>query len=193
MCQFVGEYFRNKRVNICLINVRNEDLSRQLSDGEIDFAFTSSILSCVGSYFVEQHYLPVSLICQPGLVTRFSRNIAPITFADWIGYLVELPLDLILPSHHLKLREETDRFCSRNLIRKSTVFVSSSISSIIRIASEGLGFALLPRAYAIDASNLKRIHLLGPKEGFWQSSIFIASRDKQMLGQVSHLLKSFSI
>ncbi|MEY2987340.1 MAG: hypothetical protein RJB13_861 [Pseudomonadota bacterium] len=160
-----------------LIRCNNEDAQVNLANGNLDFVFSASIPSETPQFLVKTFELPVHIIAQYGSLSSTFRRVTDYSSSEFSRILDALPVDLVLPSQGFTLRNEIDSYLARRLIRKHCRLESSSLSSIIRVVAEGVGFSFLPSLYAEDAMRLKRVHCIGPKSGFWKSCLAVTAQD----------------
>ncbi|MFL5783643.1 MAG: LysR family transcriptional regulator [Bacteriovoracaceae bacterium] len=81
--------------------------------------------------------------------------------------------DLIVPTKDTKLGEEFQTFRRKHGFKKNIVLESNIVSCLVRFVASGSGCAFLPLPYVKSSLYQDRIHLLGPREGFWKHSIYI--------------------
>jgi LysR family transcriptional activator of nhaA len=81
--------------------------------------------------------------------------------------------DLIVPTKDTKLGEEFQSFRRKHGFKKNIVLESNIVSCLVRFVASGSGCAFLPLPYVKSSLYQDRIHLLGPREGFWKHSIYI--------------------
>ena len=179
---------------IQLIRCTSEDAQVNLANGNLDFVFSSNI-GRKAQFLYKSFELPVHIIAQYGSLSSTFRRITDYTGSEFSRILDALPIDLVLPAHGITLRNEIDSYLARRLIRKHCRIESSSLSSLIRVVAEGIGFSFLPSLYAEDAMRLKRVHCIGPKSGFWKSNLMIAAQDsvrnKNIIKNITKKIASF--
>lgn len=158
----------------------NDESFRLLENESLDITFSGRFPCDHSGFFVRHFELPVYLTSQYGALPAVERNLADLSITEITRRIELLPWDLILPSSGSILREETNTFLTKRLIRKNPRFESSSIASVIRAIAEGIGFGFLPGVYCEDASRLKRVQLTGPKNGFWRTNLVVAARDNAL-------------
>lgn len=174
--------------SIQLVRCTHEDSVRLIQGGSLDLTFAGKFPRNHSGLFVRHFELPVYLISQYGTLSSVDRNFSDLAINEATRKLELLNHDLVLPSSGSILREETDAFLARRLIRKRIRFESSSIASIIRAIAEGIGIGFLPGVYCEDAIRLKRVQISGPKLGFWKSSLIVAARDSASTKRLSRII-----
>ncbi len=180
---------------VTMTRCTNEESFLLLENESLDLTFAGRFPRDHSGFFVRHFELPVYLTSQYGALPAVDRNFADLSISEMTRRIELLPWDLILPSSGSILREETDTFLTRRLIRKNPRFESSSIASVIRAIAEGIGFGFLPGVYCEDALRLKRVQLTGPKNGFWKSSLVVAAREttlaKGLIPTIAQSVQSF--
>jgi len=94
---------------------------------------------------------------------------------------------LVLPTEDLKLRLEIDRFMKKNHVRPSVIFESNILACTVRAIREGVGCGFVPMPYIAEDFKRKLVSVLGPKQGFWQHSIYFFQNQSSQDGVVQHL------
>lgn len=78
-----------------------------------------------------------------------------------------------MPSRHTKLREKTDKFLGRNLIKGRVVFECENLDSLTRSVKEETGMAFLPIVHIQREIQNKTLYSIGPKDGLWRHSLWL--------------------
>jgi DNA-binding transcriptional LysR family regulator len=173
---------------IKVVRCTHEESVRFLQNGNLDLTFAGRFPRNHSGLFVRHFELPVYLISQYGALSAAERNFNDVS-ANEVSRKIELfDWDLVLPTAGSIIREETDSFMARKLIRKHIRFESSSIASIIRAVAEGMGIGFLPGVYCEDAIRLKRVQMSGPKQGFWKSSLVVVARESSNTKRLAKIL-----
>lgn len=196
--EIMAEHIANEQSGLSdtvqLIRCTNESAQVNLANGSLDFIFSASLATETPQFLYKSFELPVHIIAQYGSLSSTFKRISDYSSNEFSRTLDALPVDLVLPSQGVTLRNEIDSYLARRLIRKTCRIESSSLSSIIRVVAEGIGFSFLPSLYAEDAMRLKRVQCFGPKSGFWKSNLVIAaqdsSRNKSIIRSISKRILS---
>lgn len=108
--------------------------------------------------------------------------------------LLSIDEPLVLPSEELKLRTEISRFLKKNTVSSSIIFESNILSCVVRAIREGVGCGFVPLPYIAEDFRRKQVSVLGPKQGFWQHSLYFyqshSSRDN-VAQQLSQIMKGY--
>lgn len=178
-----------------LVRCTHESAQVNLANGQLDFVFSARVEKGASQFLCKNFDFPVHLVAQYGSLSSIFKRISDYTSVEFSRALDALPVDLVLPTQGMILRNEIDSYLARRLIRKSCKLESSSLSSIIRVVAEGIGFSFLPSLYAEDAMRLKRVQCFGPKAGFWKSSFVLAAQDsarnKSIIKTISKKILSY--
>jgi len=196
--EIMAEHIANEQSGLSdtvqLIRCTNESAQVNLANGSLDFIFSASLATETPQFLYKSFELPVHIIAQYGSLSSTFKRISDYSSYEFSRTLDALPVDLVLPSQGVTLRNEIDSYLARRLIRKTCRIESSSLSSIIRVVAEGIGFSFLPSLYAEDAMRLKRVQCFGPKSGLWKSNLVIAaqdsSRNKSIIRSISKRILS---
>lgn len=195
MSDHITSDYSGSSESVQLVRCSNESAQVNLANGSFDFVFSAHLRKEAPQFLFKSFELPVHLIAQYGSLSSIFRRVSEFSGAEFSRMLDALPMEMVLPTQGLALRNEIDSYLAHRLIRKTCKFESSSLSSIIRVVAEGVGFSFLPSLYADDAMRLKRVQCIGPKAGFWKSNLMIAAQDtprnKIILKNISKKILSF--
>lgn len=90
--------------------------------------------------------------------------------------------DLIIPTLDTKLGQESFAFRKKHKLKKDVILESNIVSCLVRFVASGAGCAFLPLPYIKSSLYQNRIQLIGPRQGFWNHSIYIyANKPKKEL------------
>lgn len=81
--------------------------------------------------------------------------------------------DLIVPTADTRLGREFQAFKKKHRLRKDVILESNIVSCLVRFVASGTGCAFLPLPYIKSSLYENHIQLHGPRQGFWQHSIYI--------------------
>ena len=98
--------------------------------------------------------------------------------------------DLIIPSGETKLGKEYQAFKRKHGFKKQTILDSNIVSCLVRFVASGAGCSFLPLPYIKSSLYQDKIHLIGPREGYWKHSIYIYSRLSKERLEIHPLVKN---
>lgn len=81
--------------------------------------------------------------------------------------------DLIIPTRDTILGQEYYSFAKKHGLKKNIALESNIVSCLVRFVASGSGCAFLPLPYVKSSLYQDRIHLVGPRQGFWNHCIYI--------------------
>lgn len=116
------------------------------------------------------------------VVLAFSKNL-PASNAlksakatDLKSLLELLPRAWVMPASSQRLRSEIDAFLEKKRLTARVAFESDVVATVVRGISDGVGIGFLPLPYFAKEKTRELIDSFGPKEGFWQHSIWLIAR-----------------
>ncbi len=98
--------------------------------------------------------------------------------------------DLIVPTTDIKLGKEYQAFKRKQGFKKNVLLESNIVSCLVRFVASGTGCSFLPLPYIKSSLYQNKLHLIGPREGFWKHSIYIYSNLPKNLLETHPLVKN---
>lgn len=81
--------------------------------------------------------------------------------------------DLIIPDHSIKLGKEFHSFRKKHQLEGDVMLESNIVSCLVRFVASGTGCSFLPLPYIKSSLYQNRVHMIGPRDGYWKHSIYI--------------------
>lgn len=176
-----------RKTNLLLTTGAHSDLMKQMLANEVDVLVTNTPTYTEGTVTLASLYIPVVPVASPDLLARMKiskkHSLQKILSSD--------DLCLVLPTHQLKLRFETDVFLQKYSIRDAGVFESDILAAVVRAAVEGIGIAFLPRVYIERELSSGTLVLLDKKTPVWSHKIYLTSVEDKNPDPILLELKKF--
>ncbi len=173
---FLKKHGLAQRPKVTMISGSHQQLVARLQLRELDAVVSQMPMSDPELTSLMRTETPVALVCsnkwKSGLKGEREAHAALRVMtggneAQWI-----------MPPPRFKLRAEIDQFIERHELKGRVVFESDVMSSLVRSVIDEIGLAFLPLAYVSEELRKKRIRILGPKEGYWTSRIWLGCHDQ---------------
>ena len=171
-----------------------EELDKLFADGELDIIFTNIPLSNNHSERSTRIDLPVYLFLSCKLIHGSLSHLSEETRGNPHTLLNELQkasIGFALLSVNMKLRKETDIFfLSHNFLPK-IVLESDLVGPIVSAVINGFGATFMPLPHVFNEKKPSdRLLVLGPRSGFWSHTIWIHSRNRKQIEQITRGLET---
>jgi DNA-binding transcriptional LysR family regulator len=134
------QYAKTDRPLLNLISLPSPQLLQLLKIGDLDVLLTTNSGVDHELEILEEFSLPVGAFVSKELL----RDVKMGSFESLIR---DKKLPIVLPSKLTNLRSEIDGYLIRKRLSPPCVFESNIISSVIRAASDAMGFTILPQVY----------------------------------------------
>jgi LysR family transcriptional activator of nhaA len=134
------QYAKTDRPLLNLISLPSPQLLQLLKIGDLDVLLTTNSVVDHELEILEEFSLPVGAFVSKELL----RDVKMGSFESLIR---DKKLPIVLPSKLTNLRSEIDGYLIRKRLSPPCVFESNIISSVIRAASDAMGFTILPQVY----------------------------------------------
>lgn len=144
------QYGKTERPLINLISLQSSQLLQLLRLGEIDLLLTANSGVDHELETLEEFNVPVGAFASKELF-RNHKNIS------LESVIRDEKIPAVLPSKLIFLRSEIDGYFIRKKLTPLCVFESNIISSVIRAASDGMGFTILPHIYVARELRSERL------------------------------------
>ncbi|MBS1985824.1 MAG: LysR family transcriptional regulator [Bdellovibrionales bacterium] len=189
---FVKQHGLVQPPKVNMISGHHEQLVERLRFRELDAVVTQRALSDPDLTNLMQADSAVALVCSSKWKIPKLKNIKkPAALRELFK---EGDALWIMPSTNFKLRWQIDRFLEANKIKGRIVFESDVVASVVRSVVDEIGYALLPLIYIDTELPKKTLRVLGPKEGYWQYSIWLGchnqSHDDPLILALSRAFKT---
>lgn len=169
---FLNRYPIEERPQVNLTSGNLNQLLDHLRFKEIDTLITAQTITDMEFINLEHMKVPVVLCCSSKWQNSNSLMMEGMSNEEVMSELSKCQdIQWILPSAHVELRSQIDRFFESNKIEKRIVFESDSISALVRSVHNELGFSFLPLLHVASEIKGKYLKRLGAHDGFWDYSI----------------------
>lgn len=134
------QYGKDERPLLNLISLPSSQLLQLLRVGDIDLLLTTSTGVKQDLEILKEFNIPVGVFASKILVSKIKN-------VSLDGLIRDENLPIVLPSKLTTLRSEIDGYFIRKKLNPACVFESNIISSVIRAATDAMGFTILPHIY----------------------------------------------
>lgn len=167
VAELISKLARKEKVKMAIYSSTTEDALNMTQNDETDILLSHEKVKTNWNFIKIE--FPVFL------VTSSAIPKAP-TFDD-IGnvrkVLEYFGEDLIVPAKTLKLGKEYAQFKAKHKIDKEVLLESNIVSCLVRFCASGTGCSFLPLPYIYSSFYKEKLHLIGPREGYWKHAIYI--------------------
>lgn len=164
------------------------DLLDQLHTGDIDVLVTNTPSYNEGITTISSLSIPVYPVASHDYFKsiRLKKNF------DLQTILKHPDLFLVLPTHKLKLRFETDLFLQKYEVSHTGIFETDILSAVVRATVEGVGIAFLPLVYIEKELKQQKLMLLTDrKKPSWSHKIYLTILDNKTLDPIGLEVRKF--
>ncbi len=178
---------KEEKTNLLMTTGNHSELMKQMLANEIDVLVTNTPTYTEGIATLASLFIPVVPVASPYLINKMKitkhSSLQKILSSD--------KLCLVLPTHQLKLRFETDVFLQKYHICDAGVFENDILSAVVRATVEGIGIAFLPRVYIEKELSSGSLVLLDKKTPVWSHKIYLTSVEDKNFDPVILEVKKF--
>jgi LysR family transcriptional activator of nhaA len=176
---------QGKKLSILILSNKHDEITKLIHEDALDIVITNREVRS-GVKIVNKCDLPVMLMASKNTKTE---SVGPSAHGNPQRLLELLESDLILPDEELVLGRETTRFIKKNKIKRHVAISSNIVSCLARSVQEDAGVAFLPMAYMGKEIRRGSLGVFGPKQGFWNHSLYVYSRKVDQTGLPEALAK----
>lgn len=97
--------------------------------------------------------------------------------------------DLIVPTEDTKLGLEFKTFRKKHKLTNDVIMETNIASCLVRFVASGSGCAFLPLPYIKSSLYQNHIQLIGPRQGYWNHSIYIYANVSKNILETHPLVK----
>ncbi len=174
--------YSGTKANVKMSTGEHTELVDQLFAGELDVLVTNTPLYNEGINILSSIDIPVFPVVSPDYLKKRKLN----SGADLQRVLKSSNLFLVLPTHKLKLRYETDVFLQKFGISDVGVFESDILAAVVRAVVEGVGIAFLPSMYVEKEIKQKKLIILGKNSSpSWAHKIYLTALENKQLDPIA--------
>lgn len=178
---------KEKKTNLLMTTGNHSELMKQMLANEIDVLVTNTPTYTEGIVTLASLFIPVVPVASPYFINKMKIS----KHSSLQKILSSDDLCLVLPTHQLKLRFETDVFLQKYHICDAGVFESDILSAVVRATVEGTGIAFLPRVYIEKELSSGSLILLDKKTPVWSHKIYLTSVEDKNFDPVILEVKKF--
>jgi LysR family transcriptional activator of nhaA len=188
---FLNKHGLSQRPKVTIVSGNHEQLAERLRFRELDAVVTQMSMIDPELENLVHAEVPVALTCSTQWKSRIKRK--NLNGADAIMEAVGGEnAQWLMPSSRFKLRVETDLFFEKHQLKGRIVLDSDVIASLVRSVIDEIGVAFLPLIYVAREIREKSIHVIGPKNGYWQYRVWLTShRQNKDDALIKDLSRSF--
>lgn len=180
---------KKEKASILMVTDDHPVLTESILNNELDVLVTNTPNYEQGFATLSSIRVPVFPVVSYEYLKKLNLN----KNTSLNALLLHPDIFLILPTHKLKLRIETDFFLQKFKISDVGVFESDILAAVVRAVVEGVGVAFLPLAYVSKELKSERLMIVGKKtHPVWTHKIFLTSlEDKNHSSIVKDIKKAF--
>jgi LysR family transcriptional activator of nhaA len=171
--QALKKYKIEDRPKIKLDTGINDSLIERLKLKKLDLIITNHLPNEPDLKVIRTFSMPVALVGRHDLITQLkihNLKTQELIFKKVSSYLS-------LPSDPIKLRLETNHFFLKNKMKYNALFESDIIASVIRAATDGIGFCIIPLSYVKKEINNHTLEVLPKMTSLWKHQLYVVARN----------------
>lgn len=171
--QVLKKYKLDDRPKIKLDTGLNDSLIERLKLKKLDLIITNHPPNEPDLKILRTFSIPVALVGRPDLIKELKiQNLKTpeMVFKKVSSYLS-------LPSDSMKLRLETNHFFLKNKMKYNALFESDILASVIRAATDGFGFCILPLSYIKKELHNHTLEVIPKMSSLWKHQLYVVARN----------------
>lgn len=180
--QTLKKYKIDERPKIKLDTGANDSLIERLKLKKLDLIITNHLPNEADLKVLRTFSMPVALVGRHDLIKELKlQNLKSpeMVFKKASSYLS-------LPSDSMKLRLETNHYFLKNKMKYSALFESDILASVIRAATDGIGFCIIPLSYVKKEISNHTLEILPKMTSLWKHQLYVVARNDK---DKSHFIK----
>lgn len=167
VAELVAKLAKKEKVKMAIYSSTTEEALNKTQNDETDILLSHEKVGTKWNFIKIE--FPVFLVTSSSLPKSPTfddlRNVRKV-----LEYFGE---DLIVPAKTLKLGKEYAIFKAKHKIDKEVLLESNIVSCLVRFCASGTGCSFLPLPYIKSSFYEEKLHLIGPREGYWKHAIYI--------------------
>ncbi|MEA9356030.1 LysR family transcriptional regulator [Bacteriovorax sp. PP10] len=171
--QVLKKYKLENRPKIKLDTGINESLIERLKLKKLDFIITNHLPNEPDLKVLKSFSMPVGLVGKHDFIKQLKMQ--NLKTSEMI--LKKASSYLSLPSDPAKLRLEINHFYLKNKLKYSALFESDILASVIRAATDGIGFCIIPLPYIKKELQNHTLEVLPKMASLWKHQLYVVARN----------------